>query len=811
MRSRSTPLGNQLLLAFAAVSLLSLLPIVSIFIWQTQNTLTEQTGQTFASLAGSNSQRLSVDLGTELVLLQNLSQTELFLTRISQTSERELGSLSTAEREALLAEREASWQAGDNTILENFVLVNAASSQLNTFATRFPQHTELLMTDRFGSAVATSGYLPEKYIYADEAWWQKLWANRFVTQVQVGDVVLDTAANQTLVNLEFIFQAPNTTAFRGILRSRLRLAQLRTLADVSLPGETGELMVIDGTGLVIYATDSARVGSTLLLLTEPWTAVTDTDGRAVIRGQSPVQPTVAGLPTDSFNWYIIIQQDAAEALATVSQLTRLSVVGALLALGLAMVVGYQITRQLVRPIENLTQTAVAIAAGDLRRTAERLGPQELQTLAEAFNSTTSQLRQTLESLEHRVGERTAELAQRVDQLNLLNQVGQEIISLLDTAVLLPRITTLLRESFDYYAVILFLLDDERQTLNIGASAPAGLPLQLRVGQGIVGRVARIAQPLVVNNVARDPYYQFEESLPDTQAELALPLRVGEKLLGVLDLQSARYDVFTADTVTLFTTLADQIAIAIYNAQLFESASAAQKEAERANQIKSQFLANMSHELRTPLNAIINFTGFVADGLLGEVNEEQVDSLGKVLTSSDHLLSLINDVLDLSKIETGQMSLFLQEVDLNAILGSVSSTAKGLIKDKPLELELEIEGKLPLIQGDKRRIRQILLNLISNAVKFTLEGTIAIRAYHTAEGIHMAVRDTGIGIAPEDQEMIFESFRQAQHDLYNVSGTGLGLPITKHFVEAHGGRIWLESTLGAGSTFYVTLPLNDSKK
>lgn len=231
-------------------------------------------------------------------------------------------------------------------------------------------------------------------------------------------------------------------------------------------------------------------------------------------------------------------------------------------------------------------------------------------------------------------------------------------------------------------------------------------------------------------------------------------------------------------------------------------------AENADRIKSEFLAHMSHELRTPLNAILNFTAFVADGLMGDVNEEQVDTLQKVMDSGNHLLSLINDILDISKIEAGMMNLFVEEVDLNTTLKGTFSTAKGLVKDTPVELVAEIDDDLPLIMGDKRRIRQIFLNLVSNAVKFTPEGQIVIRAHQKNGEIHIAVKDSGIGIAPEDQPMVFQAFRQAQHDLQNVTGTGLGLPICKHFVEAHGGKLWLESEVGVGSTFYITLPIEN---
>ena len=233
---------------------------------------------------------------------------------------------------------------------------------------------------------------------------------------------------------------------------------------------------------------------------------------------------------------------------------------------------------------------------------------------------------------------------------------------------------------------------------------------------------------------------------------------------------------------------------------------ARRTAEEADRFKSEFLAHMSHELRTPLNAILNFTAFVSDGLMGEVNQEQVDTLQKVIDSGNHLLSLINDVLDISKIEAGMMSLFIEDVDLNAALNSTVSIAKGLVKGKPIELVVEIQDNLPHINGDRRRIRQIFLNLVSNAVKFTPKGSVTIHAYRGKEAVLVSVTDTGIGVSPEDMSNIFEPFKQAKHELRNVIGTGLGLPICKHFVEAHGGRIWIESQLGAGSTFFVLLPI-----
>ncbi len=239
-----------------------------------------------------------------------------------------------------------------------------------------------------------------------------------------------------------------------------------------------------------------------------------------------------------------------------------------------------------------------------------------------------------------------------------------------------------------------------------------------------------------------------------------------------------------------------------NVELVEAREAA----EEANRIKSQFLANMSHELRTPLNAILNFTAFVADGVMGPVNDEQVESLQQSISSGKHLLALINDILDVTKIEAGLMDLFIQEVDMNEVLNAVVAVGKGLVKDKPIELRASIADDLPVTYGDKRRLRQVFLNILSNAVKFTPYGHVAIRAGYSASHLHVEIEDSGIGIAPQDQPLVFESFKQARHELQDVVGTGLGMPISKYFVESHGGRMWLLSAAGVGTTFFVELPL-----
>jgi signal transduction histidine kinase len=225
-------------------------------------------------------------------------------------------------------------------------------------------------------------------------------------------------------------------------------------------------------------------------------------------------------------------------------------------------------------------------------------------------------------------------------------------------------------------------------------------------------------------------------------------------------------------------------------------------------VKSRFLASMSHELRTPLNAVLNFSKFVATGMLGPVNDRQADALNKSINSGKHLLALINDVLDISKIESGMLTLFIEaDIDLKAEIQAIGATAETLLAEKPdVHLIRVLPDTMPLIVGDRRRIHQILLNLVSNACKFTKQGSVTIGAETKGKLILLSVKDTGPGIAQTDQEIIFEPFRQTAHGLSQGGGTGLGLAIAKRLAEAHGGKLWVDSAPGAGASFFVQLPL-----
>jgi len=307
-----------------------------------------------------------------------------------------------------------------------------------------------------------------------------------------------------------------------------------------------------------------------------------------------------------------------------------------------------------------------------------------------------------------------------------------------------------------------------------------------------------------------------DAVPPLEADrssdkLAVPLRVGDQVIGILELdQKEDGEAWSEDERALAQAVAQEFAVSLQDARSYQLTQQALVEMREADRLKSQFLANMSHELRTPLNSIIGFSRVILKGIDGPITENQEQDLNAIYNAGQHLLGLINNILDLSKIEAGKMELAFTEVDLAEIIRVVMATAVGLVKDKPIELIVDVPDDLPTVQADSIRIRQVLLNLVSNAAKYTEEGHIGVSARTIRRAgrseIVIAVFDTGPGIAPEDQEKIFEPFSQVDASpTRKTGGTGLGLSISRHLVELHGGVIWVDSIPGEGSTFAFTLP------
>jgi signal transduction histidine kinase len=293
--------------------------------------------------------------------------------------------------------------------------------------------------------------------------------------------------------------------------------------------------------------------------------------------------------------------------------------------------------------------------------------------------------------------------------------------------------------------------------------------------------------------------------------LTLPLSMGNRSLGYLTIgpkQSGRS--FSYEERTALKQLQEQVSLVLSGIKLAE----AREEAEKVARLKTTFLTNISHELRTPLNVVINSTALVADGALGEIGAEPADYLNRAVLGSEYLMNILDDILDIAKIEGGQLKLRLELIDLKEVIEEVLPIARSFLQNKPIELKVAVADNIPPFLADRLRIRQVLFNLLSNAAKFTKTGFIFLNAWREQNIIFISVEDTGIGIAEENLALIFEDYQQVagrgqgemQFELRRHAGTGLGMPISKALVELHGGRIWVESELGKGSIFTFSLPL-----
>jgi signal transduction histidine kinase len=336
-------------------------------------------------------------------------------------------------------------------------------------------------------------------------------------------------------------------------------------------------------------------------------------------------------------------------------------------------------------------------------------------------------------------------------------------------------------------------------------------LTQKPGRGsCVGRTLLEGKPVHIHDIYNDPEYALTNvlKLRRIHTMLGVPLLREGVPIGVMALIRTEVQPFTDKQIELVSTFADQAVIAIENVRLFDEIQDKSRQLAEASKHKSQFLANMSHELRTPMNAILGYTELILDNIYGEPTEKMRGVLTRVQSNGKHLLGLINDVLDLSKIEAGQLTLSLADYSVKDIVHNVFSSVESLAKNKKLALTIDLPPKLPAAHGDERRLTQVLLNLVGNSIKFTDKGEVAIKAEAANGSFTLSVRDTGPGIAEADQRKIFEEFQQADSSTTKEKGgTGLGLAISKRIVEMHGGRLWVDSRLGHGSTFSFSVPLN----
>ncbi len=496
---------------------------------------------------------------------------------------------------------------------------------------------------------------------------------------------------------------------------------------------------------------------------------------------------------------------------------------------LAILVYVFTNRWLSKPLAVLGTAAQEIGSGDMRYQVSYLDRgDEIGRLAGALEDMKRNLSHSYhelslwsQMLEKRVNERTEQLdaarheaQMHASEMRTVYDASLEVVGASELTHVLEavtgRILWLLRAS---YCAVWLLMDDKEHLMLAATTSQDKSRLNMIIGiaEGLAGLAVREEQSVLIEDYPNWPHHLERRTDPNIHRAMAAPLIFYNRPMGAVIVgRTAEDAMFDENDQRLLTLFANLVSPVVRNAQLYVQREEAMGEVERANEVKTRFLASVTHELRTPLNLIINNMDFMRIGSFGNVSGEQEFRLAQTIRSAEHLLYLINDLLDVSKIEAGEMQLFIQPADIYPVLEDALDSALVMVEGRgsKLNLEAHIQPNLPFIPMDARRVRQILTNLLSNAVKFTMEGEVHLIVRLLDDNtIEFSVTDTGMGIPPEEMNKLFEAFERTKRaKQLGIEGTGLGLPISRYLVEAHGGEMRVETAVGHGSTFSFTLPL-----
>ncbi len=594
-------------------------------------------------------------------------------------------------------------------------------------------------------------------------------------------------------------------------------------------GVTGHTQIVDERGIVIASTDPAFIlrewhhpglvpppkGSKAFVVSNPATM----DGGAT---QSEV---VAYMPLSVAPWGIAVEQRESEAFAPTRELQSRMLIFALVLFMSALFFAWLTTRNVVTPLKQLTAASQRIAAGDLDNAVLKTGSDELGTLAASFNAMIIRLRESREEIQRWNTDLEARVAERTKELSCLVEISKTLASTLDVSNSLQTIVAKIADLFEQAdSGSLFLYDPRSDTLVARSSfePDRGVRHQtrLKVGEGIPGSVFQSGRALLLvapSHQAEDASEQNTQRTLTKQSDgrsralqpwsaICVPLAHKNKITGTLALYSyEKTREFNESHLRLLQALADQIAISIENERLLKEAEQA-RALQEADRLKSEFISTISHELRTPLAGIKGYTTTLLRKDVEWDQDTKTEFLEIIDEESDKLRELIDNLLESSKVEAGVLHINKQPILLARIAQRAVSEVTS--RAKKFEFLVEFPPKFPIIEADPRRIEQILHNLLENAVKYSPNGgRIIIRGQVGDDHVMVSVADQGVGIPEEQIDRIFERFHRVEHaQTRHAGGSGLGLSITRALVEAHGGKIWAESAIGSGSTFYFTLPL-----
>jgi signal transduction histidine kinase len=614
----------------------------------------------------------------------------------------------------------------------------------------------------------------------------------------------------------------------GVSAAEVNLTFMWDVVSTIKVGERGRAYVVDAAGrliahpdisMVLRNTDLSglpQVQAALAALagkaSESGQPARDLEGREVLTSYAEIAP---------LGWLVFVELPSDEAYAPLRTTIIRTILLLLAALCLALLGGMFLVRKMVVPIETLRAGAARIGSGDLTQRISIKTGDELESLADQFNEMAAKLQDSHANLEAQVERRTRQLEQSVLELRALGEVSQAVSSTLKLDNVLDTIVAKAVQLSSTTGGSIYVFDPQQQKFELRASygmdaatIAAFAAYKVEISEKNVAMALARQEPVQIPDFRDEPEGPIKGLILGSgyRAVLVAPLLWQDEIAGLLVVRRKAPGAFPKSTIDLIKTFAAQSVQAIENARLFSELEEKSLQVEIESRHKSQFLANMSHELRTPLNAILGYTELVLDRIYGEIPGRMRGVMERVQFNGHHLLKLINDVLDLAKIEAGQLTLEMAEYSMKDVVEGVLDSVEPLAGEKRIALRGEISADLPLGWGDERRVRQVLLNLVGNAIKFTDAGEVSVRSSAADRLLLVAVKDSGSGISEADQGRIFDEFQQADSSsIRRKGGTGLGLSIAKRIIEMHGGCIWVESTLGEGSTFSFALPIAQEKK
>ena len=609
----------------------------------------------------------------------------------------------------------------------------------------------------------------------------------------------------------------------GMTIARVSLRALAPAIDASPSYGTGYTYVIDALGRVVGASKGSpiEISADLSRLPSVEKLIADEGGREQTGknelGRSVIR-TVAAVTAPA--WLVVAEVTSQEAFRPIYEfLFRLAWL-LLFGLLLAILAGLLLARRMTVPIQALNHGASQFAINRFdHRIAIHTGD-ELEQLARQFNRMADELAGSYGRLELQVEARTRDLAQSVRELKALEEIGRKLSSSLDLPAVLSTIVSRAMDLTQADAGAIYSQDPSGEAFCLQEAQ--GFPLALRTAASrlliaetsALGIAQADASPISIADLANEPLFPLRDLTCQAGFRSALIVALTESGVtrGALVMFRERPGDFPAAMSNVMQTFAHQAVLAMHNARLYQQLKIKSRELEVADAHKTQFFANMSHELRTPLNAVLGYSELLFDGLYGELPERAVGVLDRIQINGKHLLGLINDVLDMTKMEAGALTLAVDDYSMKGLVEGAVASTESIARTKGLSLEAHASDTLPVGRGDDRRLMQVLLNLIGNALKFTDRGSVTVTASVVDDCFHVAVSDTGPGISADEQERIFEEFQQVDDaDTRKKGGSGLGLSISRRLVAMHGGRVVVDSRPGAGATFKIIVPVRVDEK